>query len=230
MSRERGGDFGGHEGAKYQIKKRTFGMGSDGGRKKKKSDEALEGQTKNRLLNKDELGIAEEMRVGLSDTLRRVSLMDENSVGLPNLSSYVNWVFEMLSSGEMSDVTKKNEHTEKVVRRSKGAGGQNNQKNAHYVVITHNFTKMVVANGDGRSMHSNKNKALKVMQQLVDAHLAEWKELITDDTLDIGGGLAESLESELSDSYLEGSVSDNKYQAFQDILRVLRNKKNKTPQ
>ncbi len=219
--------FGGQQSVRYQKTERVFGTGEKGGRLKKKKKENLEGQLKNSELSLAESGIQEDQKVGISDTFERVFDADEGMDKLPNLYKYVNWVYEVMTTGDLKDISQKSETKVEVVRRSKGAGGQNVQKNGSFVIVTHKYTGMSVAIGAERSMEQNKKNMLVKMDSLVKAHLMEWKDLLGDEKEKYGDEIAMILKSGLGDKFREGITTDAKSEYFDWILLVLRKKKEK---
>lgn len=179
----------------------------------------------NSELEKEKESTQEEKKVGIYDTLERVLNFDTKETKLPNLLKYSEWIYKALSGERLLNF--KEEVNERVVRKARGAGGQNVQKNAAFVSTTHKYTGLRLELETERSLEQNKAVVLKNLEVLVDEHLNQWKGLV-DSGVNLGDGLALTIKEVLDEKLAE--MGDTKVIEFERIVGILKNKKNKTSQ
>lgn len=163
----------------------TGGGGGGGGNKEKhqgrKTQEALkkaliEARKRNTTLfelkNPEQ---TEDVNTDINKTLERVFGIDEDVVGIPSLSKYVQWVYQRLNTEVKPPVEQECKLT---FETSSGPGGQNVNKVSTAVRIVHLLAGFRFEQEGERSQDRNRSDADDRMEKLVDEHLDKWSEYV----------------------------------------------------
>ncbi len=162
------------------------GGGGGGGKREKQGvktlDEVKRVTIENSRINSAEWearhpeGRGEE--TGFQEVVARVLREDKEKVGMPGLKAYGEWALGVLMNkkGLLS-----NECEVEAVKKAKGPGGQNMQKNASTARVWHKPTAMYLEESGGkRSFDQSKSLGMDRMRRLVSEHERNLTEIVGD--------------------------------------------------
>ena len=161
--------------------------GGGGGKKKKRQGDKTLAEVRRVTIENSKMNSAEwEARhpegkgeeTGFQEVVVRILREDDEKVGLPGLRSYGEWALGVLMNrkGLLS-----NECQVEAVKKAKGPGGQNMQKNASTARVWHLPTGMYLEESGGkRSFDKSRELAMQRMSRLVGEHERQLVEMVGD--------------------------------------------------
>ena len=206
------------------------GGGGGGGGKKKEKHQGKKTQNKMQenltLASKANVSeydakhpeVSDDIDTGIDITLGRIVESDTGSVSLPNLEKYVYWLYQRLNSNEVPEV---GEECDLEFTKSSGPGGQNKNKVATAVRLTHRYMGIRFLKDSKRTQEGNRGDAIRRAELLVEDHMEKWMNYLVSREGEMRRIIVQKLRAVLVPGLSEKTVPKNKKEAFDKFCRMM---------